>query len=598
MLQLARLELADLQADLLQRRVAVGAISLQRPFIELSRDAQGALNASSWVMAEADTASASAPADAGPPWQLTLREFKLDGGRARLADAALPAGPLEVDGLRLQVQDLAWPDIKPVNTQLSASLAVARKAEGAAAAAPSRLDWRGRIAPQPLGVNGQLRVERFPVHVFEPYFGASLPVLLQRLEAGFQGKVELQQLPAGLSGQVRGDALLADLRVLARTTTDAAGPELLTWNAVSATAFGLSLRPDGKPLLEIDELRLIDYYSRLEITEDGRFNLQTVAAPGAAAPAPAASAAQVSAPGAMLSRLPIDLVVNSTRFDNGRVDFRDLFIRPNYSAQLTELNGTVGRLDSRSRDMATLQFSGRVAGTGLLEIGGAINPTVIPPALDIKAKAHDIELPGLTPYSSKYAGYPIERGKLSVDVAYKIEADGKLEASNQIIVNQLTFGPKSDSPDAIKLPVPFIVALLQDRHGVIDLDLPLTGSINDPQFSIGALIWKVIVNLFTKVRELALCRHRRGRQGPEPCRLPPRHGAHRRRQPGGHRQGGQGAGRPPAAQAGHRGDGRPGGRGRRDAPRRLRSTAAATSSAASAAVPRSAAAASPRRCRR
>jgi hypothetical protein len=149
--------------------------------------------------------------------------------------------------------------------------------------------------------------------------------------------------------------------------------------------------------------------------------------------------------------------------------------------------------------MATLQFSGRVAGTGLLEIGGAVNPTVIPPALDLQAKAHDIELPGLTPYSSKYAGYPIERGKLSVNVAYKIEADGKLEASNQIVVNQLTFGPKTNSPDATKLPVPFIVALLQDRHGVIDLDLPLTGSVNDPQFSMGALIWKVIVNLFSKV---------------------------------------------------------------------------------------------------
>ena len=100
---------------------------------------------------------------------------------------------------------------------------------------------------------------------------------------------------------------------------------------------------------------------------------------------------------------------------------------------------------------------------------------------------------------SKYAGYPIERGKLSVDVAYKIDADGKLEASNQIIVNQLTFGDRTDSPDATNLPVPFIVALLQDRYGVIDLDLPLTGSVNDPQFSMGALIWKVIVNLFTKV---------------------------------------------------------------------------------------------------
>ena len=124
---------------------------------------------------------------------------------------------------------------------------------------------------------------------------------------------------------------------------------------------------------------------------------------------------------------------------------------------------------------------------------------MIPPALDIQAQATDIELPGLTPYAAKYAGYPIERGKLSMKVAYKVQADGKLEASNQIIVNQLAFGAKTDSPDATKLPVPLLVALLQDKNGVIDLDLPLTGSLSDPQFSIGALIWKVIVNLFGKI---------------------------------------------------------------------------------------------------
>ena len=514
--QLARLELADLQADLLQRRVGMGSLSLQRPSIELSRDAAGVLNASHWVVAPAAAAPAPpAPsADDPPAWRIELREFKLEGGKARLADAALPAGPLELTGLRVLAQGLSWPLVggaAPLNTQMSGVLSVPGAATGRTSLA-SKLDWRGRVSPQPVGVNGQLRLERFPVHVFEPYFGKGLPVFLQRLEAGFQGQVDLKQVPSGISGQVRGDALLADLRVLARTpsagapsvTKDAAtGRELVTWNAVNANAFSLILQPGSKPLLEIGELRIGDYYSRLEITEEGRFNLQTVAAPGAdgaaAAPAPAASAAQVSAPSAMLSRLPIELVVNSTRFENGRVDFRDLFIRPNYSAQLTELNGSVGRLDSRSRDMATLQFTGRVAGTGLLEIGGALNPTVTPPALDIKAKAHDIELPGLTPYSSKYAGYPIERGKLSVDVAYKIEADGRLEASNQIIVNQLTFGEKTNSPNATKLPVPLIVALLQDRHGVIDLDLPLTGSINDPQFSMGALIWKVIVNLFTKI---------------------------------------------------------------------------------------------------
>jgi uncharacterized protein involved in outer membrane biogenesis len=511
--QMSRLELTDLQADLLLRRITIGSLGLQRPYIALSRDADGLLNASQWLVAPDSSSAPDTATAAASPWQLALRDFKLDGGRVRLADVALPAGVIEVSAVRAGARGLAWPAKAPLSTQLSASLVVAGNSVGTAPSAASRVDWRGRLWPQPLGASGELRLERFPVHVFEPYFGAALPVLLQRLEAGFQGQFDLRQLPSGLAGQVRGEALLADLRVLARPPASAgADPtdrELLTWNAVSIDDFGLRLQPGNKPMLEIGELRITDYYSRLEVTEEGRFNLQTVAAPagdgvdeaeaGVATTASAASAVQVSAPSAMLSRLPIDLVVNSTRFDNGRVDFRDRFIRPNYSAQLSELNGTIGRLDSRTRDMATLQFSGRVAGTGLLEIGGAVNPTVIPPALDIKAKAHDIELPGLTPYSSKYAGYPIERGKLSVDVAYKIDADGKLEASNQIIVNQLTFGDRTDSPDATSFPVPFIVALLQDRYGVIDLDLPLTGSVNDPQFSMGALIWKVIVNLFTKV---------------------------------------------------------------------------------------------------
>ena len=513
--QWSRLEIADLQADLLQQRVAIGRISLNKPQAELARDAAGALNVQQWLK-EADTPATRA-VEAGPPWRLELRDFKLDDGRLRFADAALPAGPLELGALRVAAQGLAWPPAvgaAALNTQLSATLAVPQRD---AATPPARLDWRGRVGLQPLAARGQLRLERLPVHLFEPYFGAQLPVVLQRLEAGFQGQVDLQQ-PADAAPALRlqGDALLADLRVLGRNAgTPAAGSELLSWNALNLNGLDLDLQPGSKPRIAIQALRLADFFSRLEITEEGRFNLQTVAAqpqpqaaaaaapPPASAPAPAPSAApgaaSAAADSSVLSRLPVELLIEGMQFSNGRIDFRDRFIRPNYSADLSELNGRIGRLDSRSRDMATLQFSGRVAGTGLLEIGGALNPTVIPPALDIQASARDIELPGLTPYSSKYAGYPIERGKLSMSVAYKIEADGKLEASNQIIVNQLTFGAKTDSPDATKLPVLLVVALLQDRNGVIDLDIPLTGSINDPQFSLGALVWKVIVNLFTKI---------------------------------------------------------------------------------------------------
>jgi len=112
--------------------------------------------------------------------------------------------------------------------------------------------------------------------------------------------------------------------------------------------------------------------------------------------------------------------------------------------------------------------------------------------------ATDIELAPLSPYAGKYAGYAIERGKLSTRVHYQIEPGGRLEADNKIVLNQLTFGDRIDSPTATRLPVKLAVALLKDRDGVIDVNLPVSGSLNDPEFSVGSLVVKLIVNLLTK----------------------------------------------------------------------------------------------------
>ncbi len=132
-----------------------------------------------------------------------------------------------------------------------------------------------------------------------------------------------------------------------------------------------------------------------------------------------------------------------------------------------------------------------------MQIQGRINPLVRDLFLDLKANVRDIELGPFTPYSGKYVGYAIEKGKLTFNVAYKIE-HRKLAASNQIVIDQLTFGGKVESPQATKLPVMLAVALLKDRNGVIDVNLPISGSLDDPKFSIGGLIIKVIINLITK----------------------------------------------------------------------------------------------------
>jgi Domain of Unknown Function (DUF748) len=412
------------------------------------------------------------------------------------------------------VRDFSWPSGAPARTQLQLRLS---QLDGPArGAAGGRVDWTGTVSPAPIAARGRLRVERFPVHVFEPYFGSGLNLALLRADADWRGDIAVAQRGTAWDASAKGSARVSDLRVHERTSAGASnastrgGDELLTWDSLALEGLKFEMRAGAKPRLEIAEAALDDFYSRLVITEDGRFNLRDVAAApkdGSEAPAPAASAVAVAAapaPAAAASAaapgsaLPIDIVVGGVRLGNGRIDFTDRFIRPNYSAALSDLNGRLGAFDSTTRDMATLELKGRAAGTALLEISGSLNPTAQPLALDIRAKATDLELAPLSPYAGRYAGYAIERGKLSMDVAYKIDPDGKLDAKNQVVLNQLTFGDKVESPDATKLPVLLAVALLKDRNGVIDINLPISGSINDPQFSVFGLVLKVIGNLLVK----------------------------------------------------------------------------------------------------
>jgi len=180
----------------------------------------------------------------------------------------------------------------------------------------------------------------------------------------------------------------------------------------------------------------------------------------------------------------------------GRVRYTDNFIKPNYAANLVDLAGTVGGLSSQADTTAAVDLHGEV-NNAPLTIAGRINPIKGDLFLDLKAGVHGMELAPLSPYSGKYVGYGIEQGKLSFDVAYKLE-HRQLNAENRLVLDQLTFGDKVDSPTATTLPVQLAVALLKDRNGVIDINLPIGGSLDDPQFSVGAVIVKVVVNLITK----------------------------------------------------------------------------------------------------
>ncbi|MGN6528108.1 MAG: DUF748 domain-containing protein [Burkholderiaceae bacterium] len=502
--------------------------------------------------APASTSTVATTASAPPPWRVRLGEVEASGGRVHWRDQAPAGGPvaLDLEDVRVQLRDAAWPaaakstsqvlvaaTVRPVAARLGAATGEAARTRRAAAAgdvAPG-LSFEGRVGLAPVSWSGQLKVARLPLHALDPYLADASPVRLLRARLGWKGTLQGRVDDAGLALHLKGDGELADLRARARhpaAAASAAGAEpvplqaagaapaagdgdLLRWQSLSVAGTDVRLQPGRPPAIGVDAVRLAGAYARLVVTEAGHFNLTDLAppagasagasqgrtsrAPGggtttvAAAPPASASVAEAAA-----SVPQPDIRIGAIAWSDARIEYTDRFVKPNYSAELSDVQGSLGAISTRSPALAPLRLQGRVAGTGTLDVSGQVNPLARPLSLDVRAAASDIELAPLSPYAGKYAGYAIERGKLSMDLHYQVAPDGRLQATNRVVLNQLTFGEKVDSPSATTLPVRLAVALLKDRNGVIDVNLPVGGSINDPQFSVGGLVGRLIVNLLER----------------------------------------------------------------------------------------------------
>jgi hypothetical protein len=522
-----RVDLAQVDIDVTGQTFKAARLQLTEPKAKVDRDSDKRWMYERWMATPGMAAQPPAPPpptdaatrESAPSWAVAINDVQLEGGAMSFSDKA-GAKPVtfEVTAAKARLGGLLLDDrpasraqaAKPVPLTASLRLATGRFE-------PGKVDFNGSLALAPLQAQGRLLVDRLPVQAFEPYFADTLNVELLRADASFKGRVAYRQTPAGPQAQVTGDVSLEELRA----NTLAPSEDLLAWKALNLRGFHVALDPAKATRVEVKETVLTDFFARLIVMPDGRINLQDLvksketqvaavpAASAASAPAAAsvpvanASSAQasVAAPPPIVSFGPISLI-------NGKVLFSDRFVKPNYSADLTDLTGKLSAFSSvppvapggaavAAPNMADLELRGRAEGTASLEILGKLNPLAKPLALDIKGKVRDLELPPLSPYSVKYSGYGIERGKLSVDVSYLVQPDGRLTATNKVILNQLSFGEKVPGSTA-SLPVKLAVALLADRNGVIDIDLPISGSLNDPQFSPGPIIIKVIVNVIVK----------------------------------------------------------------------------------------------------
>ncbi|HVN64856.1 MAG TPA: DUF748 domain-containing protein, partial [Candidatus Binataceae bacterium] len=440
----------------------------------------------------AETHVAQSPAVGPPSWRFLIESIAIEKTRARVRDES-GGRPVEMTAapVNLNIKGVSSDLRKPFTISLDGTL----NNKGTFKVA-------GTVAAEPLKADLRFATKRLDLTPASPYLSGHLNASISSATLTTDVAVRVERERGGIRAGIRGDVTVGSVRMLDKLT----GGTFARWNSFSIKQIDASYG-EGKPKVHLGKIALRDFYARIILNRDGKLNVSDLVASPKSAPVsltrphasaePAAAPSTAPQPQGPPKPIDADIAIGGIELENGRVNYTDNFIKPNYSANLTDIDGKTGPFGTESSPPAEVKLTGKVNTSAPIEISGTVNPLVPLASLDIGAKADAVDLTGLSPYTVKYTGYPIVKGTLTVNVHYRLK-DGHLTAENHILIDQFTFGDHVESPDATNLPVRLAVVLLKNSAGQIDLNVPVSGSLNDPHFSIGSVIFGVFENLIVK----------------------------------------------------------------------------------------------------
>ena len=480
--RIAALSIKDAAIDVNKKSVVIGLVQGSNGSSFLQRDTDGKLNFERLLkQPPGGKPKKPAPKTAEGDWKVTVKQINLDRFKLAFDDRGAPT-PANLNLTDLTVSARNFSTEK--NNQTGLTVQTRINNQGA-------LKLTGTLGTEPLlgkfAVDGK-DIELLP---FQPYITDQINFLLTGGRVGTQGDLLIDSRDKEKNKiNYQGSVQVLDLATVEKANSN----DLFKWKSLALNDFKFDLEP---LLISINEINLDEFYSRIILGADGKINLQKLTAgSNNAPPEPTGKdTAPVSQPPPDQPAEKKPITIGKINLKQGNIYFSDLFVKPNYSANLTDVNGAISELKPEAP--GDIDLKARLDRTAPVDIKGKINPLSKELYLELNADAKEIELSPFSPYSGKYVGYGIEKGKLAFNVQYKID-NRKLSGENKIILNQLTFGEKVDSPEATKLPVTLAISLLKDRNGIIDVDLPISGSLDDPQFSVGGLVLRIIINIITK----------------------------------------------------------------------------------------------------
>ena len=504
--------------------VGVKKVTLDRLEADAWMSADGSINLEQMLASE----PAAGPLEAGPPavapsaaeparpWTVTVGGVELTNAAVAFEDRTLtPASKFDLAPVNLRVSDVGLDLSRPLPVQLDAVI------NGHA-----RFEASGTLTPEPLAAELDVKLAKARMQILQPYVLPVADLTITGGELDVAGRATLAPPGAdapelAFSGNVAIDGF--------RSVDNALKQDLVSFERLELSKLRYAMAPDS---LTIDRVLVRQPYARVIISQEQVINIAAVLDPKGTAEALAQRRAEAAAeaarspaerrrlekeraaaekaaakarkdgtaPPPVQEPAPADtfpIRIREIRVDGGRMNFSDFFVKPNFSADVQQLSGTITGASSAFDARAKVSLTGKLDEFSPVSIQGELQPFAFDRHIDLGLKFENISLPIFNPYSTPLAGYNIAKGKLTTDLHYTI-VDRKLDAQHKIRIDQLEWGEATATQGEATLPVKFATSLLKDKDGVINLDVPVGGTLDDPSFRIGPIIWQVIKNIIVK----------------------------------------------------------------------------------------------------
>lgn len=454
-----RLDVSGIALEREAKRASIQAIGIEGGHIALKRLKNGTIDLEQFLY----KSTKKAPDSKESAWKYGIEEIALNNTGVNVTDE-VPSRKVvaNIDALQFKLRGISSNLRTPITIESSGRINQ-----------KSTLKFHGQLTREALRSNGEFELNNFSLPLIDPYIEPSTYAALQRGNLTLRGTYSYTPLKS----LVQGTLGLSDWIVEDRRDRSV----LLGWDRIGVTPFVYAY-PDNR--LKINQLNVNGLYTNALIDHNKTLNYSTLS-----------KALKSEANATKKNSHPFGIDVVKLAVASSSATFSDLSLPLPFKTYIHDLRGEVLGI-STTKDVTTfVRLKGGVDQYGLAKIDGSLNTNAPKSFTDMKVVFENLELKQYTPYSLQFLGYKIANGKLFLDLGYKIN-NGKLEGKNQVVIKQIELG--EEKAGGSPWPMRLVVALLEDGEGIIDIDLPVQGDVNSPDFKYGKVVWQVIGNILTK----------------------------------------------------------------------------------------------------